>query len=70
MFGPCCKLQFRFVVFLPLKKTSENSEVFLSGKNQTKDWKLNAFFPDATRRGDVEAGRQQSDSSSTGFYTF
>ena len=27
-------------------------------------------FPDSTRRGDVEAGRQQTDSSSTSFYTF
>ena len=27
-------------------------------------------FPDSTRRGDVEAGEQQSNSSSTSFYTF
>ena len=31
---------------------------------------LHGHFPDSTRRGDVEAGNQQSDSSSTSFYTF
>ena len=31
---------------------------------------LSVRFPDSTRRGDVEAERQQSDSSSTSFYTF
>ena len=31
---------------------------------------FNPAFPDSTRRGDVEAGKQQSDSSSTSFYTF
>ena len=30
----------------------------------------NSSFPNSTRRGDVEAGKQQSDSSSTSFYTF
>ena len=31
-------------------------------------WKYQfSYFPDSTRRGDVEAGRQQSDSSSTSF---
>ena len=28
------------------------------------------MFPDPTRRGDVEAGTQQSNSSSTSFYIF
>ena len=30
----------------------------------------NQPFPDSTRRGDVEAGRQQINSSSTSFYAF
>ena len=32
--------------------------------------RIDGGFPDSTRRGDVEAGKQQSDSSSTSFYTF
>ena len=32
--------------------------------------KSNGEFPDSTRRGDVEEGRKQNDSSSTSFYTF
>ena len=32
--------------------------------------KLSAYFPDSTRRGDVEAGTQQSNSRCTSFCTF
>ena len=39
-------------------------------KAKKKYVKLIDMFPDSTRRRDVEAGTQQSDSSSTSFYTF
>ena len=49
-----------------LVHTFPSTREILQAMNASSD----EWFPDFTRRGDVEARRQQSDSSSTSFYTF
>ena len=56
------------ILISPLNRS--NIFVFLLESSTKIKYLANDTFPDSTRRGDVEAGRQQSDSSSTSFYTF